>query len=115
MVDKLVQWTIGGLVSEMKQHPWTTLVAIAALLLTAYNMNTHADAAEVAGLKTTVTEILAGQIEVKLIDARVRYCEAQREDNVDSEKFYRSLTADYAERYRKATGRAYILPSCAEV
>lgn len=115
MVDKLIQWTLGGLISEMKQHPWTTLAAVAALSLTSYNMNVHADAAEVAGLKTTVNEILAGQIEVKLIDARVRYCEAQRAHNEESIRFYRDLTSDYAERYRKVTERTYVLPNCNEV
>jgi hypothetical protein len=114
-VDRFLSWSIEGLVGEMKSHPWTTLAALVALGVAGYNYHTSARAAELVDVKNTVTEILAGQIEVRLIDARVRYCEAARSDNTDVQIFYRNLTADYAERYRKTTGRMYSLPSCNEV
>lgn len=114
-VDRLISWSLNGLVNEMKNHPWTTLAALTALTVAGYNYHASARAAELIDVKATVTEILAGQIEVRLIDARVRYCEAARGENGDVQTFYRNLTADYAERYRKTTGRSYLLPSCNEV
>lgn len=112
MLDKLAASFLGGLINDMRDHPWTALAALVALGMAMYNWNTHAKAADMAAVQVQLTEILAGQMEVKLLDARVRYCQSS---NAEGRTYFRNLTAEYQERYRKLAGRDYDLPSCDDI
>lgn len=112
MVDKLFGFFLGGVMAEIKMHPWTTLTAAAALGLVLYSEFDHAKAADVSAIAEQLKDIRAAQVEDKLINARMRYCHAQDDEQ---RQYFRELVSEYGEQYRKVTGRIYVLPNCNEV
>jgi len=112
VVDKLFGLFLGGIVSELKSHPWTTLSAAFALGGVVYFGNVHASADDMKAVAIQIRDIRAAQIEDKLLNARERYCHSEDEQQ---QRYFRQLVSDYQQQYRTLMGEHYVLPSCAEV
>lgn len=108
-----------GMMDEMKTHPYTTLSSVIAFSMAMYLFFYPTQAEELSSVKNqvaavtqTVVEIRASQIEDKIVSARIRFCNASSEDQ---KNYFRILTNEYAENYRKLTDRNYPLPRCDEI
>lgn len=108
-----------GMMDEMRSHPYTTLSSVIAFSMAMYLFFYPTQAEELSSVKNqvaavtqTVVDIRASQIEDKIISARIRFCDASSEDQ---KNYFRILTNEYAESYRKLTDRNYPLPRCDEI
>jgi ElaB/YqjD/DUF883 family membrane-anchored ribosome-binding protein len=122
VVDKIFGYFVGGVVGEMKDHPWTMLVLAGCIGLLTFNTYHHANADDLTGIRSevamvasAVNDIRAAQIEDKILAARSRFCKALKDGDVQQKHYFGELTSEYQEQYRKVTGRVYLTPSCDEV
>lgn len=98
--------------SEVKSHPWTTLMAATALGLVIYANSEHARASDVAAALAQLRDIRAAQVEDKIINARTRACHSTDDDQ---RRYFEKLAREYKDEYLKITGMLYVMPSCNEV
>lgn len=108
-----------GMMDEMKTHPYTTLSSVIAFSMAMYLFFYPTQAEELSSVKAqvsavtqTVVEIRASQIEDKIVSARLRFCHATSDDQ---RNYFRALTNEYTDSYRKLTERNYPLPRCDEI
>jgi hypothetical protein len=112
----------GGIMSEFKSHPWTSMTLIFAVVLLVWNTHEHANATDVSTVRMevksvaeAVTDIRAAQIEDKLIAAKIRYCQSLKAGDEAQKHYFDEQVREYQEQYRKVTSRIYLPPTCNEV
>lgn len=109
MVDKLLAAVVGGLMSEVKAHPWTTLVSAGALGLAIITYARAAPADDVAVVKASLQSIQVTLLEQKIIDAAANRCRAA------SKMFFTERLATLQREYVMTAGREYRVPTCEEI
>ena len=108
-----------GAMTEIRKSPWTTVTALAALIIVIYQGVTHASQADVVDLRgqvatlgETLKEIRAAQVVGDIMQAREKACHATQTDQ--REYFQHQLNAAL-EKYYSLQQRSFQLPTCSEV
>lgn len=110
-MDKIYAIVLGGLMEDVKAHPWATLSSLMALLLVIYTMKTHASSTDVADLKSVVEEIRISQLEDKIDSSLRRFCSSSN----GQKEYFRQQVIEYSRQYEKFTGRHYVKPACTDL
>ena len=125
MLEKFSMVLFGGIMAEVKAHPYTTLLALFAFGLASSVMVTQAPANELVAVKASLArtekqlqKIIVGQVEAKIIIARVEFCRAQASTDPEAaarRTFLAAKVREHVNEYYDLTQRAYALPPCGEL
>lgn len=109
MIDKLAGTFGGGLMAEIKAHPYTTLTSMLALGVALVAVTTRAPANDVQSLNVTVSEIRVSLLEKGILDTKIAYCRATQK------LFLTTRLAEQLREYQRTTGREFRVPACEEL
>lgn len=109
MVDKLLIAAFGGLMNELKSHPWTTLASAGALAVSIFTYSKAAPADAVQKVEASLHGIQVTLLESKILDAAANRCRAV------SKMFFTERLATLQREYVLVAGREYRVPTCEEI
>jgi len=111
--------------SEIKAHPYTTVLALFAFGLASSVMFTQAPASELVEVKASLErtekqlqKIIVGQVEAKVIIARVEFCRAHASTDPEAaarRAFLAAKVREHMNEYYDLTLRNYAVPPCGEL